>query len=371
MIASVKVLGAGSIGNHMSHAARALGWRVDLCDISQAALTRTRTEIYPGRYGAWDEDIGLFTTDEAPRGEHDLIVVGTPPDSHMDLAIAALAEGPKALLIEKPLCGPGLERAQELFEAGRDSGVRVFVGYDHVVGEAAETVAAIAASGALGPIETMDVEFREHWGGIFAAHPWLDGPGDSYLGHWRRGGGASGEHSHAANLWQSFAHAAGAGRVIKVSAMLDYVSDHTVDYDRICLLTLETESGLIGRVVQDVVTSPPRKWARIQGNESHVEWHCGFKPGCDAVLEGSGGGETARHLIEKTRPDDFIRELRHIAAVVESGAASPIDLERGLDTMLVIAAAHKSARESRAITINYDSGYSAHALDAAKLQGKG
>lgn len=371
MIGSVKVVGAGSIGNHMSHAARILGWRVDLCDISQTALERTRTQIYPGRYGAWDDAIGLYTIDEAPHGEHDLIIIGTPPDSHMDLALAALADRPKGLLIEKPLCGPGLERAEELHQAARQSGVRVFVGYDHVVGEAAETVAGIAASGSLGPIETLDVEFREHWGGIFAAHPWLDGPGDSYLGHWRRGGGASGEHSHAANLWQSFAHDIGAGRVVEVSAVLDYVTDDTVDYDKLCLLTLTTESGLIGRVVQDVVTRPPRKWARIQGSEGHIEWHCGYQPGHEAVIEGSGAGENARRLIEKTRPDDFVRELRHIAEAVRTGDDSPISLERGLDTMMVVAAAHKSAREARAITINYHAGYTIDALEPVRFKEKG
>jgi predicted dehydrogenase len=367
MIGSVKVIGAGSIGNHMSHAARSIGWHVDLCDISDAALERSRTQIYPRRYGAWDNAINLYTTDRAPRGDHDLIVVGTPPDSHMDLALAALADRPKALLIEKPLCGPRLDRAQELFEAAHDSGVRVFVGYDHVVGEAAEKAAALATSSILGSIETLDVEFREHWGGIFAAHPWLDGPGDSYLGHWRRGGGASGEHSHAANLWQSFAHAVSAGRVISVSAMLDYVTDDTVDYDKLCLLTLRTESGLIGRVVQDVVTNPPHKWARIQGREGYVEWHCGFEAGCDAVIEGDGKGESTRHLIEKSRPDDFIRELLHIAASVKAGSASPIDIERGLDTMMVVAAAHESARRACVITIDYDSGYAIEALTPTRF----
>ena len=67
-------------------------------------------------------------------------------------------------------------------------------------------------------VETIDVEFREHWGGIFAAHPWLEGPQDSYLGFWDRGGGASGEHSHAINLWQFFASQLGKGRIIEVSA---------------------------------------------------------------------------------------------------------------------------------------------------------
>jgi predicted dehydrogenase len=371
MIRSVKVLGAGSIGNHMSHAARALGWSVDLCDISGAALERSRSQIYPGRYGSWDDTIGLYTTDQAPRGEHDLIIVGTPPDTHMDLALEALSDRPKALLIEKPLCGPSLERAQELFEAARDSRVRVFVGYDHVVGMAAEKVAATAASGTLGAIETLDVEFREHWGGIFAAHPWLDGPGDSYLGHWRRGGGASGEHSHAINLWQSYAHAVGAGSVIEVSAILDYVSDDIVDYDKLCLLTLKTERGLIGRVVQDVVTNPPRKWARIQGRAGYVEWHCGFEPGLDAVIEGNEKGESGRYLVEKSRPDDFIRELKHIAAAEEDGNSSPIDLVCGLNTMMVVAAAHESAHQARSITINYEAEYTADALQPIRLQKKG
>ena len=56
----VKVLGAGSIGNHLSNAARRLGWSVDLVDPDPAALERTRSKIYPSRYGNWDEAIRLF-----------------------------------------------------------------------------------------------------------------------------------------------------------------------------------------------------------------------------------------------------------------------------------------------------------------------
>jgi predicted dehydrogenase len=364
-IKSVKVLGAGSIGNHMSHAARSLGWAVDLCDISEAALERAKTSIYPSRYGAWDDAIKLHTVDLAPRGGHDLIIVGTPPDHHIDLALQALLEGPAALLIEKPLCGPLLEGAQALYEAAKASRTRVFVGYDHVVGEAAERAAQIAASGRLGPIETMDVEFREHWSGIFAAHPWLSGPSDSYLGYWKRGGGASGEHSHAANLWQSFARAIGAGAVTRVSATMDYVSDGTCEYDKLCLMTFETENGMTGRVVQDVVTRPPRKWARIQGRDGFVEWHCGYKPGCDAVITGNGTTQDEPHLVPKTRPDDFIRELKHIQASIRGDAPSPISLESGLDTIQVIAAAHHSARHGCKVSIDRNAGYRLSALSAA------
>lgn len=359
----VKIYGAGSIGNHLSNASRAMGWSVDLCDIDQAALERTRTQIYPGRYGKWDDAIRLFANDEAPKGGYDLIVIGTPPDLHIPLALDAIKEQPRAILVEKPFCTPDLNGAQELFDTARNRGVAIFTGYDHVVGQASAKLTDIATSGRLGAIETLDVEFREYWGGIFSAHPWLNGPADTYLGFWKRGGGASGEHSHAANLWQHFAHAVGGGRVVEVQAMMDFSDDGKVNYDKLCLMNLRTEGGLAGRVVQDVVTNPPRKWARIQGKDGYAEWHCGLKPGIDVVREGNSENQTGEHIFEKTRPDDFIMELRHIEAVLNADPAkSSLSIERGLDTMLVLAAAHKSVQEKRTVRIDYSAGFTAAAL---------
>lgn len=353
----VKVLGAGSIGNHLSNAARQLGWSVDIVDPDPAALQRTRTDIYPSRYGVWDDAIRLFAPHVAPAGGYDLIFIGTPPDSHMPLARAAVAERPKAVLVEKPLCGPNLAGAQELADEAAAAGVAVFVGYDHVVGRAARIVAALLASGAIGAVTTIDVEFREHWGGIFDAHPWLTGPWDSYLGFAARGGGASGEHSHAANLWQHFANVTGAGRVSEVDATLEFVRDGRVDYDRLCLMNMRTESGLLGRCVQDVVTQPPRKWARLQGADGYIEWHCSAEPGVDIVV-GRLGDERVEERVLKTRPDDFIEELSHIVEALSSDPSlSPISLARGLDTALIIAAALRSAEAGRRAYIDFAGGY--------------
>lgn len=359
----VKIFGAGSIGNHLSNASRNCGWSVDLVDVDPQALERTRLQIYPGRYGAWDEEIRLFQSKDAPESGYDLIFIGTPPDSHISLAISAVKELPKAILVEKPFCTPDMQGAQELFDLARDNGVAIFTGYDHVVGEASEKFCEMAQEGGLGKYETLDVEFREFWGGIFAAHPWLAGPSDSYLGFTKRGGGASGEHSHAINLWQHFAYAVGAGRVVEVTAMMDYVRDGILNYDKIIFFNLRTEHGMVGRVVQDVVTSPPRKWARLQGENGYLEWQCGYRAGVDAVLGGLSSGQSYEHLFAKTRPDDFIRELRHIEKNLQSTTVdSSISMARGLDTMLVIAAAQKSAIEGRVISIDYSSGYSLNAL---------
>ncbi len=354
----VKILGAGSIGNHLANAARRLDWSVDIVDLDPAALQRTRAEIYPSRYGVWDDEIGLFPPDNAPCGGYDLICIGTPPDSHMPLARAAVAERPKAVLVEKPLCGPDLAGAQELSDEAAAAGVAVFVGYDHVVGRAARMVSSLLGSGAIGVVTTIDVEFREYWGGIFSAHPWLDGPWDTYLGFTSRGGGALGEHSHAANLWQHFAHAAGAGRVSQIEATLDFVRDGRVDYDRLCLMSMRTENGLLGRCVQDVVTQPPRKWARVQGTDGYIEWHCSAEPGVDFVSGQLCGGERLEERVVKTRADDFIEELSHIVDALSSDPSlSPISLARGLDTALVIAAALRSDETGRRAYIDFGGGY--------------
>jgi len=270
---NVKIYGAGSIGNHLAHACRAQGWNVLICDIDQEALERTRREIYPGRYGKWDQQIRLATADNLPAEKFDLVIVGTPPNTHLKLAKSIMSSNPpRVLLIEKPLCTPSMEGAQEIVELKNATGTFVAVGYNHTLTENSVRARQILAADIIGQPLTISAKFREHWGGIFGAHPWLSGPQDTYLGFFERGGGASGEHSHAMNIWQHFAHLAGMGRITEVSAMLDMVDDGNVKYDRICLLNVKTERGFVGNIAQDVVTEPAQKILRIQGNKGYLEW---------------------------------------------------------------------------------------------------
>lgn len=362
----IKIFGAGSIGNHLANASRRMGWEVTVCDVSSAALERMQHQIYPSRYGRWDDGIRLHLNKDAPAGGFDHIFIGTPPEFHLPLALEALNEKPTTVIVEKPVCPPSLSLAQELWAAAKARKIRVYVGYDHVVGRATQKAEEVISSGEFGETQTLDVEFREHWGGIFAAHSWLDGPADSYLGFWEKGGGASGEHSHAINLWQHFAHAVGAGRVAEVDARVRYVADGLADYDDLCLVNLRTEHGLVGRVVQDVVTTPHRKRARIQGTMGAIEWVCNYNADGDAVVLLRPGKPDEVLPLPKKRPDDFIRELEHIEADLQTaGSNSGIRLERGLDTMLVVAAAHRSEQQGRRIVLDYEQGYSLTALSPA------
>ena len=56
----------------------------------------------------------------------------------------------------------------------------------------------------------------------------------------------------------------------------------------------------------------------------------------------------------KVRADDFIQEICHIDKILKNNIEdSPLELHNSIETMLVISAAHKSAKEKKTVYINY------------------
>ncbi len=344
----VKIIGAGSIGNHLAQAARRMGWSVCVVDADPKALARMKNDIYPSRYGAWDSEIKLYTPDKAPVGGFDLICIGTPPHVRMNIALEMLAEKPKILQLEKPLCGPfdkNLKKFAALYRTQKKTAA--IVGYDHAVAKSIQRVAALLKEKTISAPVTIDVEFREHWEGVFKAHPWLKGPHDSYLGYWERGGGASGEHSHALHLWQYLARIAGLGAWKKQTATLMMERKGKAEYDSIASFSFITDTGKFGRVIQDVVTKPTRKWARIQGEKGFIEWLCNGHATGDVVRFAGADGAVTEEIFAKKRPDDFYEEMLHINDLLSGKIKptnSPLSFESGLAVMQVLAKAHKKGK---------------------------
>jgi len=361
----VKIYGAGSIGNHLAHASRTMGWDVLMCDLDESALLRTKSEIYPQRYGKWDEAIKLSTVKDAPKEGFDVIFIGTPPHTHVSLALDVLRnEKPHVLVVEKPLCTPSLEGAQELYEASKGPSI-VLTGYNHTLCKNTKTAEEFLGRNEIGRIRTIHAAVQEHWGGIFKAHPWLRGPQDTYCGYSAKGGGATGEHSHGINIWQHFANKLNLGKITEVTATMDTVQDGTVDYDRIANIAVRTDKGFYGTIVQDVVTFPTLKYLRIQGEEGSVEWAVRSDPDHDSVTYHNQGLGPHTFRIPQKRTDDFLCEVQHIDKLLKGQLTrhdSPIFIERGLDTMLVIAAAYLSNKHKQTMRIDYSKGYSLAAI---------
>ncbi|MEJ7645965.1 MAG: Gfo/Idh/MocA family oxidoreductase [Chryseolinea sp.] len=360
----VNIFGAGSIGNHLAHAFRGKNWDVTLSDIDPKALERTKNDIYKSRYGAWDEKIRLADSREIMNDPADIVFIGTPPHTHMQIALSVLKNfTPKILLIEKPLCGPDLNQCQELYEAIKSQKVTALVGYNHTLAKSAVQMEEFIKKGTIGSIETISCRTREHWGGIFKAHPWLNGPQDTYLGFYEKGGGATGEHSHGINLWQHFSHIVGQGKIIEVNATLDIQKNGGSLYDKLGIASFRTEKGIVGDLIQDVVTNPPEKLARVQGSDGFAEMRINYNSEGDAVITSDKNTVPIVTIIPKKRPDDFKCEADHIEELLASKtSASPISIERGLDTMMIIAAIFKSHASKRTVEIDWTKGYVPEAI---------
>jgi len=354
-MASVKIFGAGSIGNHLAYAFKTKGFRVILSDIDPAALERTKNEIYVNRYGKWDDEIELKLSKDAFMDETDVVFIGTPPDSHIPLALKVLENtSPKLILIEKPLSPPDLKDIDLLIKKAKEKGVEICVGYNHVVSKAALYMGQFLNTDFLGEVQALSSYTREHWGGIFKAHPWLSGPKDSYLGYYLRGGGALCEHSHGLNMWQHIANSVNAGKIVEVNSTMTFHKDDILSYDKLVVATLKTEHGLVGDLIQDVVTFPPNKSSRIQGEKGYAEIILSTN-NSDIVRHGNFEAEAREEIFKKSRPDDFMWEVEHIQSILDGTSSNTtISFAQGIATMVVIAAIFQSSELRRPVEINWN-----------------
>ena len=51
----VLIIGAGSIGNHLAYACRQKNRNINIFDVDESALKRTKEMIYPSRHSIWND----------------------------------------------------------------------------------------------------------------------------------------------------------------------------------------------------------------------------------------------------------------------------------------------------------------------------
>jgi predicted dehydrogenase len=142
--------------------------------------------------------------------------------------------------------------------------------------------------------------------------------------------------------------------ITEVTALIDEVNRDGAAYDRIAQLSVRTESGVIGTIVQDVVTQPAEKWLRLEGVRGYLEWQVNATPNHDLARLVVDGQTVHEAMVEKTRPDDFRGEIAHLGDLLADPAlGSPLDFQTGMDTMQVIVAALASSSQGRRVAVEY------------------
>ena len=357
----IGIIGAGSIGNHLAFSWRKIGAEVTVCDISETALDRFKTQTYPTRYGDFDNEIRLINKTQFFSRSYDAIFIGTPPETHLELLKESIFANPKVICVEKPVVTPDLDSIKSFAQVLRGANSAVLSGYNHRVGRNTAIAQCLLESFEIGIVKKLESVVLESWDGILGAHPWLNGPEDSYLGYTNRGGGATFEHSHGIDLWCHFAEKLKLGKVLSVSAQANFAENRNQgEYDEKIVIALVTESGVPGIVRQDVTSSKAEKWIEISGSQAILRSTVGLEQAIDAVTWKSTTDKkiTIDCRINKPRYDDFDREVAEIAQVINSGltGSSTHDLSAltALETALIGSAAISSAQSGAMVYLDFE-----------------
>jgi len=317
-----------------------MGWSVTVTDMDPEALERMRTQIYPGRYGTWDDAIELLQADQCKPyvGEFDIIMIGTPPDSHGSLAESVLPLKPRLLHVEKPLLAAPDDIARfEAAVAGAPDTI-VTVGYDHAVAPVVKQAVDRVHKKVIGRVQSIDVKIYASFDDIFAAHPWLKSIQESYLSNWTRGGGALQEHSHGLHLGLLFAEIAGCTPLEVVSSALDMEANgEGADFDRLAHMVL-CGGGVFVHVVEDVFTRPTRKEVEVRGSNGTLLLSLGATEDTVTIYDASDACMEQVAQV-KTRPDDFYALVLHYNDLLNNPkqiVRSPVRVGMGIEVMRFI-----------------------------------
>lgn len=356
----IGILGAGSIGNHLAFSWRKIGAEVTVCDISKNALDRFKTQTYPSRYGVFDSNIRLTEKKHFYSTNYDAIFIGTPPESHLELLKEAILFDPKVICVEKPVVTPDLDSIQSFAEVLQSANSIVLAGYNHRVGRHTVIAQSFLETFEIGAVKKLESVVLESWNGILAAHPWLNGPEDSYLGYTNRGGGATFEHSHGLDLWCCYAEKLKLGRVLNVSARAGFsVNKKNGEFDEKIEIALETESGVHGTVRQDVTADRAEKWVEITGSQATLRSTVGLEPATDAVtwLSATDRNISIECRISKPRYDDFDREIANVSELILSGSKNrlfhELSASTALETALLGSASISSAKSGKKVYLDF------------------
>lgn len=155
------LIGAGAIGAVRCDALRQSG-QCELAAIHDLDEGRAKSVAPEARFHA--DSPSLLANDDI-----DAVIISTPPNTHEDLATAALKAG-KHVLLEKPMA-PTIDACARMAKAAAQTGRLLTVGYNHRYFEAAKLVRDAVRNAEIGALTHVRVyaghtglsEFKARW----------------------------------------------------------------------------------------------------------------------------------------------------------------------------------------------------------------
>lgn len=277
----------------------------------------------------------------------DLVVLAGPPDSHRDLALAALARG-SAVIVDKPFV-PSVKDARLIQDAAGKAGRPVMVFQNRRWDGDFLTVRSLIEDGRLGDVFHFESAF-EHWAPE-ATSGWKDQLSAS------KGGGVAWDlGSHLVDqAIQLFGPAASIGARLRTVRRGGGNDDHSE-------IHLEHDSGVVSRLLMTRVSHPTAPRFRVLGSRgSFVSYGLDpQEPALDAGARPTDDGfgdvspedygtlidQTATGAVSTRIPTltgDYSEFYRRASAAIRGTGPEPVPLEQALEVVAVLETAVAAA----------------------------
>lgn len=307
----ILIFGAGSIGNHMAFASLKLKHKVFITDINSKSLKRMEYQVFPNRYGKWNNTIKQIRYEKVFKKDmYDLIIIGTPPKTHIPLLKKIIKSNVsyKKILIEKPLSSY-LENFNELKKFNKNN---IFIGYNHSVSKSFDYFLKLLQNQKKN-IDNILINWKEGFKGILGAHSWLRDEFDSYLGYSKLGGGAIQEHSHAVHLAHVIQKELKINFTNKKYNKFFYKNNKNL-YDNFAQIFFKSKRINLNLEI-DLISFPPQKKIEAVLNGKKISWIHNYDKGVDAVISEMNSNKNKIKLFKKDRSTEFENEINHIFSV--------------------------------------------------------
>lgn len=316
MYKEVLIFGSGSIGNHFANAFTKIGrYNILITDISDASLIRMKNIVYPQRYGKWNKKIKQISYQKVfnLNQNFDLVIVGTPPDTHLDLFKKIDKKITfKKILIEKPLV-PFNDSFMSIYKGNKNS---IFCGYNHSVSESFQYLIDQFKKINKKDIYLIRVNWSEGFKGILNAHFWLKDEFDSYLGNYKRGGGALHEHSHCLHLAICLIRQKFNINDFKISFKKIMKKNNKLEYDSYAAVTFSKKDLKIIIETDLLNNFKTNKSIEVFSKSKDLYWSCSYSKDFDVVISQSKNkNKDFTKKFKKDRTKEFINEIKHIDSI--------------------------------------------------------
>ena len=305
----ILIFGSGSIGTHHANAAISLNYDVFITDRKDSQLNNMRENLYPERYGKWNDKIKCvpYNVVFGLKYNFDLVIIGVPPASHLDLIKLCKKNIKfKKILVEKPLCAynQNFNFLKKNFLKNK-----IFCGFNHSISKSILYFLSNlkkALNKNKSKVE-INIEWKESFNLVLKAHPWIKSLNNSYLSNYKIGGGVCQEYSHAIHFFVILKEFLFKSNTCSFKKKINFKKVGKFKYDKSATLTYFDKSKKLNLFLNSI-NNPPIKKIIVKVKEKEIlKW--------ERILEKKREVfnmdlSTKKHInFPITRREDFINEI--------------------------------------------------------------